>query len=69
MTHADKDWIKIRAELAVSVVDDAAHGNVEDSNLEFGIAEAVNTLYNSPRYMAEYAEAMDCRLHGWPIPR
>jgi hypothetical protein len=66
--HADKDWIKARAELSLSVLDDAAHACISLDVFSSGIAEAVVTLYSNPQYMTEYADALDRFLHGEPIP-
>lgn len=68
MIHADKDWIRLRAELTLDVVEDAAQAHTVETFPSTTIAEAVDLLYNSPTYMGKYANSMDRKLHGEPIP-
>lgn len=66
--HADKDWIKLRADMNLDVTEDAVRAHDHGTSPSSSIAEAVELLTDSPKYMRVYADALDRRLHGEPIP-
>lgn len=68
VTKANPEWVRLRAEMDLDVIEDAVRAKYAVDHPSDAVPDIVEMLYDNSRYMRVYADVMDRRLHGEPIP-